>query len=136
MVQHWSFPYPGPTSLAELSEKTGLTGEQLENWFRNERRRRWRPYMTDNYPEALKYAERIRGTRPEGGMPSLRREHLDFYVEAAFIAFTRRNQKQAPNKGVTRCASIKRSLESENHPSLRVKAQRPANSQPHNECPR
>eukprot|EP01138_Halocafeteria_seosinensis_P014468 gb/GECG01014770.1/.p1 GENE.gb/GECG01014770.1/~~gb/GECG01014770.1/.p1 ORF type:complete len:279 (+),score=25.30 gb/GECG01014770.1/:1-837(+) len=92
MMQHWAFPYPGPGALEKLVAETRLTTTQLENWFRNERRRHWRPYMAEYYPDALEFAEEIRGTRQDGGIPSLPRTSLDLYVEAASIASTRWKQ--------------------------------------------
>eukprot|EP01138_Halocafeteria_seosinensis_P006897 gb/GECG01007055.1/.p1 GENE.gb/GECG01007055.1/~~gb/GECG01007055.1/.p1 ORF type:complete len:310 (+),score=32.44 gb/GECG01007055.1/:1-930(+) len=86
MQQHWAFPYPGPQSLSMLGKETGLSPQQLENWFRNERRRHWRPYMEKNYPRAAEFAEGVRGTKRDGGVPSLPRNMLDIYVEAASIA--------------------------------------------------
>eukprot|EP01138_Halocafeteria_seosinensis_P000120 gb/GECG01000124.1/.p1 GENE.gb/GECG01000124.1/~~gb/GECG01000124.1/.p1 ORF type:complete len:324 (+),score=33.11 gb/GECG01000124.1/:1-972(+) len=97
MMDHWPFPYPGTLTLSRLSKETGLSTKQLEDWFRNQRRRHWRPYMAENYPDALQYAERVRGNREEGGIPALPRHSLDFYVETARIALKRWNGYTYPS---------------------------------------
>ena len=40
---HWNNPYPNDDTKHELAETTGLTTEQVSNWFINERQRKWKP---------------------------------------------------------------------------------------------
>ena len=40
----WLSPYPTPSNIASLSERTGMSPKQLRDWFRNERKRVWLPF--------------------------------------------------------------------------------------------
>ncbi|WOL15988.1 homeobox protein knotted-1-like 1 [Canna indica] len=40
---HYQWPYPTEEKKAELARKTGLEQKQINNWFINQRKRRWKP---------------------------------------------------------------------------------------------
>ncbi|CAA7387733.1 unnamed protein product [Spirodela intermedia] len=40
---HYSWPYPSESEKAALEESTGLTQNQISNWFINQRKRHWKP---------------------------------------------------------------------------------------------
>ncbi|KAA0169553.1 hypothetical protein FNF27_05515 [Cafeteria roenbergensis] len=43
MVDHWSSPYPQEAEKATMAGESGMTLQQVSNWFRNERKRIWLP---------------------------------------------------------------------------------------------
>lgn len=42
-IAHKDNPYPTPDERTQIAEKTGLTEQQVRNWFANMRKRHWKP---------------------------------------------------------------------------------------------
>jgi hypothetical protein len=42
-LAHKAHPYPSPSERSQIAEKTGLTEQQVRNWFANMRKRHWKP---------------------------------------------------------------------------------------------
>jgi len=45
LLKHSSNPYPSMDDKAELAQKSGLSTQQVQNWFINMRKRHWTPMM-------------------------------------------------------------------------------------------
>lgn len=65
MFEHFLNPYPTDADKHMLARKTGLTRNQVSNWFINARVRLWKPMIEDMYQEELKEAEMNGGGRSE-----------------------------------------------------------------------
>ncbi|KAJ0410584.1 hypothetical protein ATCC90586_007417 [Pythium insidiosum] len=42
-LAHKANPYPSPTERSQIAARTGLTEQQVRNWFANMRKRHWKP---------------------------------------------------------------------------------------------
>lgn len=50
--QHITKPYPDKAAKEEISQKTGLTHNQIRNWFTNIRKRHWTPIVKGREPRS------------------------------------------------------------------------------------
>lgn len=57
LFEHFLNPYPSDADKHMLARKTGLTRNQVSNWFINARVRLWKPMIEDMYQEELKESE-------------------------------------------------------------------------------
>ncbi|KAH7294898.1 hypothetical protein KP509_27G023900 [Ceratopteris richardii] len=57
LFDHFLHPYPKDADKHMLAEQTGLTRNQVSNWFINARVRLWKPMVEEMYLEELKEAE-------------------------------------------------------------------------------
>lgn len=60
VYDHWSHPYPSPEEKQELlKELSGsFSSTQLKDWFRNERKRYWRPFQDSQVWEQMENSRR------------------------------------------------------------------------------
>lgn len=65
MFEHFLNPYPSDADKHMLARKTGLSRNQVSNWFINARVRLWKPMIEDMYQEELKEAEKNDGGQSE-----------------------------------------------------------------------
>lgn len=61
LFEHFLNPYPSDADKHMLARKTGLTRNQVSNWFINARVRLWKPMIEDMYQEELKESEINKG---------------------------------------------------------------------------
>lgn len=53
-LAHKANPYPSATERLQIAEKTGLTEQQVRNWFANMRKRHWKPtHVSTKKPRCL-----------------------------------------------------------------------------------
>lgn len=53
-LAHKANPYPSATERLQIAEKTGLTEQQVRNWFANMRKRHWKPaHVNTKKPRCL-----------------------------------------------------------------------------------
>lgn len=53
-IAHKANPYPSADERSQIADKTGLTEQQVRNWFANMRKRHWKPNrMTAKKPRCL-----------------------------------------------------------------------------------
>ncbi|KAE9597626.1 putative transcription factor Homeodomain-TALE-BEL family [Lupinus albus] len=57
LFEHFLHPYPSDADKHLLSRQTGLSRNQVSNWFINARVRLWKPMVEDMYQQELKEAE-------------------------------------------------------------------------------
>ncbi|OIV92900.1 hypothetical protein TanjilG_01034 [Lupinus angustifolius] len=57
LFDHFLHPYPSDADKHLLSRQTGLSRNQVSNWFINARVRLWKPMVEDMYQQELKEAE-------------------------------------------------------------------------------
>ncbi|CAL0314431.1 unnamed protein product [Lupinus luteus] len=57
LFEHFLHPYPSDADKHLLSQQTGLSRNQVSNWFINARVRLWKPMVEDMYQQELKEAE-------------------------------------------------------------------------------
>ncbi|KAH7430845.1 hypothetical protein KP509_08G017100 [Ceratopteris richardii] len=62
LFDHFLHPYPKDTEKVLLARQTGLTRNQVSNWFINARVRLWKPMVEEMYQEEVKMAEVRRGS--------------------------------------------------------------------------
>ncbi|KAI5060269.1 hypothetical protein GOP47_0024689 [Adiantum capillus-veneris] len=67
LFDHFLHPYPKDTEKVLLARQTGLTRNQVSNWFINARVRLWKPMVEEMYQEEMKTAE----LRRAGGQGNL-----------------------------------------------------------------
>ncbi|KAK7250842.1 hypothetical protein RIF29_33565 [Crotalaria pallida] len=59
LFEHFLHPYPSDADKHLLARQTGLSRNQVSNWFINARVRLWKPMVEDMYQQELKEAEGI-----------------------------------------------------------------------------
>ncbi|GAA5812784.1 hypothetical protein MFLAVUS_006242 [Mucor flavus] len=83
LIQHKKHPYPAEKEKADLARHTGLTVNQISNWFINARRRILQPMLESENLTAqmMAYPELVNSSRSSGTAfePPRRRRH-DFYT--------------------------------------------------------
>lgn len=83
LIQHKKHPYPAEKEKADLARHTGLTVNQISNWFINARRRILQPMLESENLTAqmMAYPELVNSSRSSGTAfePARRRRH-DFYT--------------------------------------------------------
>ncbi|XP_057415918.1 BEL1-like homeodomain protein 4 isoform X2 [Lotus japonicus] len=57
LFEHFLHPYPSDADKHLLARQTGLSRNQVSNWFINARVRLWKPMVEDMYQQELKEAE-------------------------------------------------------------------------------
>ncbi|XP_065880921.1 BEL1-like homeodomain protein 3 [Euphorbia lathyris] len=57
LFEHFLHPYPNDSEKIILAKQTGLTRNQVANWFINARVRLWKPMVEDIYKEEFGYSE-------------------------------------------------------------------------------
>ncbi|CAL0313471.1 unnamed protein product [Lupinus luteus] len=57
LFEHFLHPYPSDADKLLLARQTGLSRNQVSNWFINARVRLWKPMVEDMYQQELKEAE-------------------------------------------------------------------------------
>ncbi|GAA0141670.1 homeodomain transcription factor [Lithospermum erythrorhizon] len=57
LFEHFLNPYPKDSEKMMLAKKTGLSRNQVANWFINARVRLWKPMIEDMYKDEFGYAE-------------------------------------------------------------------------------
>ncbi|XP_052187818.1 BEL1-like homeodomain protein 5 [Diospyros lotus] len=57
LFEHFLHPYPKDSDKHMLAKQTGLTRNQVSNWFINARVRLWKPMVEDMYSEEIKNQE-------------------------------------------------------------------------------
>ncbi|KAL4310924.1 hypothetical protein GQ457_01G014770 [Hibiscus cannabinus] len=57
LFEHFLHPYPKDSDKIMLAKQTGLTRNQVSNWFINARVRLWKPMVEDMYLEEIKEQE-------------------------------------------------------------------------------
>lgn len=57
LFEHFLHPYPKDSEKMMLAKQTGLTRNQVANWFINARVRLWKPMIEDMYKEEFGYTE-------------------------------------------------------------------------------
>ncbi|MCO5590330.1 hypothetical protein L7F22_044299 [Adiantum nelumboides] len=67
LFDHFLHPYPKDTEKVLLARQTGLTRNQVSNWFINARVRLWKPMVEEMYQEEMKTAE-LRRTTGQGNL--------------------------------------------------------------------
>lgn len=65
LFEHFLHPYPKDSEKIVLARQTGLTRNQVANWFINARVRLWKPMIEDMYKEEFGTAETESKTSPE-----------------------------------------------------------------------
>ncbi|MCO5611054.1 hypothetical protein L7F22_065304 [Adiantum nelumboides] len=66
LFEHFLHPYPKDSDKVLLARQTGLTRNQVSNWFINARVRLWKPMVEEMYTEEVKDEEVIEGTDKPG----------------------------------------------------------------------
>ncbi|KAI8371024.1 hypothetical protein BD560DRAFT_423807 [Blakeslea trispora] len=81
LIQHKKHPYPAEKEKADLARHTGLTVNQISNWFINARRRILQPMLESENMTAqmMSYPELMYPNQQPTYEPSRRRRH-DFYT--------------------------------------------------------
>ncbi|XP_068465537.1 BEL1-like homeodomain protein 4 isoform X2 [Phaseolus vulgaris] len=69
LFEHFLHPYPSDADKHLLARQTGLSRNQVSNWFINARVRLWKPMVEDMYQQELKEAEGAEDER-EGNQSS------------------------------------------------------------------
>ncbi|KAI5055969.1 hypothetical protein GOP47_0029490 [Adiantum capillus-veneris] len=62
LFEHFLHPYPKDSDKVLLARQTGLTRNQVSNWFINARVRLWKPMVEEMYAEEVKDEEFIEGS--------------------------------------------------------------------------
>lgn len=100
LIQHKKHPYPAEKEKADLARHTGLTVNQISNWFINARRRILQPMLESenltaqmmNYPELVNHQQQ--SSASAFIEPPRRRRH-DFYTyQRDFVSPTIEHQHQ------------------------------------------
>lgn len=81
LIQHRKHPYPAEKEKADLARHTGLTVNQISNWFINARRRILQPMLESENLTAqmMAYPELVNSSTRPSFEPPRRRRH-DFYT--------------------------------------------------------
>ncbi|KAI9358106.1 hypothetical protein BD770DRAFT_472464 [Pilaira anomala] len=81
LIQHKKHPYPAEKEKADLARHTGLTVNQISNWFINARRRILQPMLESENLTAqmMAYPELVNSSTRSSFEPPRRRRH-DFYT--------------------------------------------------------
>ncbi|KAK8510055.1 hypothetical protein V6N12_035378 [Hibiscus sabdariffa] len=72
LFEHFLHPYPTDSEKLMLASQTGLTKNQVSNWFINARVRLWKPMIEEMYKE--EFAESQQDSDPSVASSSMRRE--------------------------------------------------------------
>ncbi|GAA5796603.1 hypothetical protein HPULCUR_001976 [Helicostylum pulchrum] len=83
LIQHKKHPYPAEKEKADLARHTGLTVNQISNWFINARRRILQPMLESENLTAqmMAYPELVNSSRSSGtAFEPPRRSRHDFYT--------------------------------------------------------
>lgn len=70
LFEHFLHPYPKDADKHMLARQTGLTRNQVSNWFINARVRLWKPMVEEMYVEETKEAEVDHGSNDKTGKES------------------------------------------------------------------
>ncbi|GAA0176287.1 homeodomain transcription factor [Lithospermum erythrorhizon] len=65
LFEHFLHPYPKDSEKTMLAKQTGLTRNQVANWFINARVRLWKPMIEDMYKEEFGYTEQDSENPPD-----------------------------------------------------------------------
>lgn len=58
--EHWANPYPTAEEKSILSQRTGLSTDQISHWFINQRMRFWRRNIAREYiPGIIKIGQKV-----------------------------------------------------------------------------
>ncbi|XP_010533266.1 PREDICTED: BEL1-like homeodomain protein 11 isoform X3 [Tarenaya hassleriana] len=75
LFQHFLHPYPNDSEKLMLASETGLSKNQVSNWFINARVRLWKPMIEEMYREEFAYSLE-ESNRPRNGI-SMDREGVE-----------------------------------------------------------
>ncbi|KAI9481638.1 MAG: hypothetical protein EXX96DRAFT_220096 [Benjaminiella poitrasii] len=94
LIQHKKHPYPAEKEKADLARHTGLTVNQISNWFINARRRILQPMLESEnltaqimaYPELMSSSNNSHHRLEKGSIDSSRRRRYDFYTYEKYFS--------------------------------------------------
>ncbi|KAK8637385.1 hypothetical protein V6N13_064807 [Hibiscus sabdariffa] len=70
LFEHFLHPYPSDADKHMLARQTGLSRNQVSNWFINARVRLWKPMVEEMYQQETKEEEGDENNREKGGKPN------------------------------------------------------------------
>ncbi|KAI9250736.1 hypothetical protein BY458DRAFT_524449 [Sporodiniella umbellata] len=101
LIQHKKHPYPAEKEKAELAQKTGLTVNQISNWFINARRRILQPMLESEnlcaqmmvYPDLIHHDPTLQRRRKQDLYPYPSAvEPITPYVKERFMTHNNNNE--------------------------------------------
>lgn len=112
LFQHLTHPYPSEEQKKQLSQDTGLTILQVNNWFINARRRIVQPMIDQSNRSSRSSSSNnitttsVKGRRPKSAEKSIMLIDRDLEIDPNLIRMTNLNPINNNNNCLAQCTSI------------------------------